>query len=79
LKHRFTDLTQVAFCADQKAENEFTGLPILLKHRFLELTQVSFQGAQIAENEFRKFRRPLETSLSPPYRSRILGRAGSRK
>ena len=52
LKHRFLDLTQVAYCAGQGAEKELNVPCVPLKHRFLDLTQVAFWVGQLAENEF---------------------------
>ena len=48
LKHRFFDLNQVAFWADQEAKNEFKVTCEPLKHRFLDLNQVAFCDGQEA-------------------------------
>jgi len=52
LKHRFYDLTQVAFWDGQEAENEFKVICDPLKHRFLDFTQVAYWAGQDEENEF---------------------------
>jgi len=42
LKHRFLNLTHVAFCAVHVTENEFKVTCQPMDHRFLDLTQVTF-------------------------------------
>jgi len=51
-KHRFFDLTQVAFWAGQEEENEFLMPGDHMKYRFLDLTKVEFWAFQEAENDF---------------------------
>ena len=60
LKHRFIELTQVAFWDGQEAENEFKVTCEPLKHRFLDLKQVAFWDGQEAEIEFKLACEPLK-------------------
>jgi hypothetical protein len=43
-------LTEVVFCAGQKAENDFAGLGKPFKRRFLDLAQVAFWVARMQKN-----------------------------
>jgi len=52
LKHRFLDLTQVAFSDGQEAENEFKVTRDPLKHRFLGFTHFAFWAGQEEGNVF---------------------------
>jgi len=52
LKHRFIDLSQVAFWEVEEAENELKLTWEPLKHRFFNFTQVAFLAIQEEENEF---------------------------
>jgi len=47
LKHRFFELTQVAFWDGQEAEYEFKVTCDPLKHPFFDFTQVAFGAGQI--------------------------------
>ena len=51
-RHRFLELTQVAFCFGQEAENEFKVTCDPLKQRFFDFTQVPYWGVQGEENDF---------------------------
>jgi hypothetical protein len=42
MKHLCLDINQVAFCAGQKAENDFVGQVDTLNLRFIELALVAF-------------------------------------
>jgi len=52
LKHRFLDLSQLAFWGGQGAENDFKVPWEPLKHRFIEFIQDPFCPVQGSENEF---------------------------
>ena len=52
LKHRFLELTKVAFCVGQEEENELKVHCEHFKHRFLNFTQVAFWSGEEAGNEF---------------------------
>ena len=72
LKYSFFDLTQVAFWDGQEAESEFKVSCDHLKHRFLDFTIIAFWAGQ-EEKWFPNAWGTLETSLSWPQKSRILG------
>jgi hypothetical protein len=42
-KHRFLELTKVAFWACKKADNPISGCVETMKHRFIDYTQVNFE------------------------------------
>ena len=52
LKHRFTKLTGVAFCAGQEKLIELKVAWEDFKHRFMDLIQVEFWACQVTENDF---------------------------
>jgi len=50
LKHRFFNLSQLAFWAGQETENECAVPGDNLKHRFLDLNQLVFWAGQRLKN-----------------------------